>query len=174
MTVPEASQGSQPRNNDGDTFDDVLAVQTLPLGGPPAPQNLSVAADAIAVTGNTAVFITPENAEGPNGVHCGPTVPPGGCDLTGDGDANDRVLRIYNPTDGILETGLAAEEFVVSGSLVAFRGSEAAQNGADLNGDGDTADAVSSRRPIPPRRASSPRPRTSCGPRSPASAAVRS
>src|SRR4029453_10814715 len=121
VTVPEASQGGLPRNNDGDTLDDVLAVRALPLAGPPAPQNLGVAADAIAVTGNTVVFITPENAEGPNGVHCGPTVPNGGCDLTGDGDANDRVLRIYNPTDGMLETGRAAEEFVVNGSLLALR-----------------------------------------------------
>jgi hypothetical protein len=146
MTVPERSQGNAVRNNDGDTADDVLAIQTVPLGGPPAPVNLNVAADAIAANGATVVFTTPESAEGPSGLHCTATAPPGGCDLNGDGDSDDRVLRRY-ASGAVRQIRYAAEDFVTAGSLTAFRTSEAAQSNAappacSLNGDDDCDDAV--------------------------------
>jgi hypothetical protein len=143
LTVPEAHQPPPFRNGDGDALDDVLAVWSIATA-PATPANVGVAADAIVAIGHRCVFSTPEAAEGPSGT-----------DLNGDGDTDDRVLRVYddtpavmatagNATGSIRETGLAVADFVAKGDLVAFRVCEAEQgpNGTDLNGDGDTADCV--------------------------------
>src|SRR5262249_43427392 len=81
------------------------------------------------VCGGIVAFITPEAAQN--------------ADLNGDGDQNDRVLQLFDPsTQTLINTGQAAEEFVCSASLIAFRTSEAAQAQTDLNGDADTSDFV--------------------------------
>jgi Tol biopolymer transport system component len=87
------------------------------------------AGDAVAVSGRVVVFITPEDVQG--------------VDVNGDGDTADRVLQLYDTgTAELVNVGQAAEEFVLNGSLVAFRTREATQGDADLNGDGDSSDDV--------------------------------
>ncbi len=125
--VPEVAQGGTDLNGDGDARDTVLAVRRLaPLG---AWRIEPHAADAIAIVDGVVVFLTPEAAQG--------------VDLNDDGDTRDRVLQLYDADAArIVATGQAAEEFVAGERLVAFRTLEAAQGGADLNGDGDAADGV--------------------------------
>ncbi|HLY36895.1 MAG TPA: hypothetical protein VKU61_02595, partial [Candidatus Binatia bacterium] len=78
-------------------------------------------ADTIAFCGPILTFITPEALQG--------------ADLNGDGDQQDRVLQLYDPSTGqVINSGQAAEEFVCDDQLVAFRTSEAAQGGANLEG----------------------------------------
>jgi 6-phosphogluconolactonase (cycloisomerase 2 family) len=164
VTVPEAKQNEAPGgaagndlNDDGDALDEVVFRHPLPVPSPAIPQNLGVAADTLGVTGATLVIVTPENAEGPDGIDCLATTPAGGCDLDGDGDNLDRVLRFHQaalPAPGFIEVRRPVEELVIGDTLVAFRSSEAAMNakgpgclptspvdGCDRNGDGDTLDA---------------------------------
>jgi hypothetical protein len=88
--------------------------------------------------------VTPEAAEPAGNEGCLVTAPPGGCDLNGDADAADRVLRIYDSASGnVTEVGQAVEDFVVEGRYVAFRTFENDQPGVDhLNGDGADGDFV--------------------------------
>jgi len=108
------------------------------------------AADVVDMSGVVAAFISPEAVQG---VH-----------LNADEDTNDRVLQVYYADTGeLINLGQPAEEFVLSGSLLAFRTREAAQCGVpvtaanchqrrlpagcslsqcDLNGDGDCCDDV--------------------------------
>jgi len=140
MTVRELNQGED-RNGDGDFFDDVLAV--LDLNGGLSPVNTGLPADAIAVTGSRIALRTRESDEGAGGTGCAPTVPPGGCDLNGDGDADDGVVRVYSSTDhSVAEIRRAAHDMMVGGDFVAFRTDEADQGGIDLNGDADATDSV--------------------------------
>lgn len=135
FTVPEAQQAATDRNRDNDDEDDVLAVAKADRAT--QATNVGVSAEDIAAIGMKVVFLTSEAAENET-------------DLNNDGDLNDRIIRVYDyDLDEIVEIrgrgeqfGQAAEEFVVGGSLVAFRTSEAAQGGQDLNGDLDTNDAV--------------------------------
>ncbi|HVM97957.1 MAG TPA: hypothetical protein VMT89_16300 [Candidatus Acidoferrales bacterium] len=142
--VSEAAQGNADLNGDGDTLDRV--VQVHKVGDSPTTwsdvSNVGQAADTVQVAGSLVVFLTPEagpNAAGQNKV------------LNGDGDKSDRVLQIYDAVaDKLVNTHQAGEEFVVGstatacagGPLVAFRTLEAAQGNDDLNGDGDSTDAV--------------------------------
>ena len=69
-------------------------------------------------------------------------------DLTGDGDLNDAVLRIFDTATAQLTTLCPADAVAIAGDTVAFlrpeSGGDAAgcPAGPDLNGDGDTSDAV--------------------------------
>jgi Tol biopolymer transport system component len=127
--------------NDGHADD--LVVQLHPVG-PGAWTNTGQAADTLAVSGNVAAFLVPESGQDF-------TV------LNGDGDTDDRVLRLWNTAGpGLLDTARAAEDFVLGDRtetacgfrhLVAFRVREAAQSSAappacDLNGDTDCDDDV--------------------------------
>jgi cysteine-rich repeat protein len=96
-------------------------------------------ASAIAVAGPVVALLTPECPfEPPSGQPC----PGGGADLNGDGDTLDQVVRIYRSDSGrLIDTGQAAEEFVLGSRLLAFRTREGAQN-LDLNADGDWSDDV--------------------------------
>jgi len=77
------------------------------------------AADTIAACGGLFAFLTPEALQGAN--------------RNGDSDPDDRVLQLYDPATGaVINTRQAAEEFVCDDQLVAFRTSEAAQGGTDL------------------------------------------
>jgi hypothetical protein len=92
--------------------------------------NLALAAEALRVVGSTVAFLVPEAGQG-------------GADLNGDGDASDLVLRVYDAESGTLvNLGRATEDFVLGDDLIAFRTDESAQGDGDLNGDGDTGDAV--------------------------------
>lgn len=88
--------------------------------------DIGVAADTIAVDGNLVVLLAPESLNG----H----------DLNGDGDLDDRVLHTFDAaTSTLVNSGEAAEEFVVGRELVAFRTREAAQ-GTELKGLNTPAD----------------------------------
>jgi Tol biopolymer transport system component len=135
--VSEQAQGGLDRNGDGDATDDVVAVRDLTPGG--TWTNVGQAADVVAVSGSMVAFLTPEAAQG--------------VDLNGDGDTADRVLQLYDAaTATLIPVGQAAEDFVLTATLVAFRTREASQGNHDLNGDGDTADDVLQVYDIPARR----------------------
>lgn len=131
LAVPEGDQGGNDLNFDGDATDEVLQVLTFPglsfAGG-------GQAVDAVGIVSDKVVIITPEANEDFT-------------DLNGDFDTNDRVIRIWDTgTSSMTEIGLAADEFVTGGSLVAFRSPEAAFDPGvdmiDLNDDGDLLDSV--------------------------------
>ena len=145
--VPEAGQGATDLNGDGDTDDTVVQVHRVagPFGsgctGPASSWlNLMQAADVVQTADvpigggsvlSVVAMITPEAAQR--------------ADLNGDGDTTDRVLQLFtlDAAGGAARAPIqqAAEDFVLGGTLLAFRTPEAAQ-GKDLNGDGDTADDV--------------------------------
>jgi hypothetical protein len=161
VLVPEAQQlaatppvgagcpgGVRDLNGDCDERDLVLHVHAP--GEPVPARPVGVTGTTIGVTGRRVVLLADEADEA-------------GRVLNGDGDAADRVIRIYDdarpepqPADRVRDLGLAAEDFVLGETLVAFRVPEAAQGGpvaapgcrpaagggCDLNGDGDAADAV--------------------------------
>ena len=86
-------------------------------------------ADTLAVVGSVVAFITPEAAQG--------------MDLNGDLVPDDRVLQLFDAATGTLvPVGLAVDDFVLGGTLVAYRVDEAHQDDGPLNGDDDTTDAV--------------------------------
>lgn len=134
--VSEAGQNDAQLNGDGDTDDAVVQVHRV--SDPPSGwTNTGQAADAMKASGGLVTFLSPEAAQG--------------AVLNGDGDLLDRVLQVWDlGAAKLTNTRQAAAEFVVGARtgpcgdspLVAFRTSEAAQGGADLNGDGDAVDDV--------------------------------
>lgn len=100
-------------------------VRVHPVG-PGAWSDSGQAADTIGFCGSVVAMLTPEAVQD--------------AVLNFDGLKDDRVLQLYVPATGaVINTGQAAEEFVCTGGLLAFRTSEAAQN-QDLNSDfGDDA-----------------------------------
>jgi hypothetical protein len=126
IIVPESS--GVPTNNDGDTNDDVLMFAVVSPPTDATPVDLGVAADMVAMTSvvssssteNWIVFRTPESAEGSGGLQCTKTTA-NGCDLNGDDDSNDLILRARSLKDGTTVDIGPAEEFVVAGDLIAFR-----------------------------------------------------
>ena len=93
--------------------------------------DIAITADELVAGAHIVAFLSPEDVEG---------------DLDGDGDAEDRVLHLYDPVapSDRLETLMPAEEFVVGDEIVAWRTSEAdlAVGDCDRNGDGDCLDDV--------------------------------
>ncbi len=134
LTVPESS-GTVTGNGDGDTNDDILVVTSnAATTAPTSPTTPSVSARAVKVTTATTstgtaqwvLFVTAEADEGPGcfGTKATPTAP---CDLNGDGDADDLVLRVYDPATGTttaIQAIAGTDEFVTDGAVVAFRTSE--------------------------------------------------
>lgn len=112
-------------NGDGDTSDRVVTY--VPAGG--APQNLALAATAVALSPTMIAALADEAAQGTS-------------DLNGDGDASDTVLHV-RAVGGTTWTnvGRAADALALAGDRVAFLVPEA-QQGEDLDGDGDTTDRV--------------------------------
>ncbi len=134
----EAAQGAGPLNGDGDTDDGVAQVYDADAA---SLTNIGQAAEEL-VLGSTGLvaFRTLESAQG-------------GLPLNGDGDSDDGVLQIYDAVAGLL---LNSEQAVtpcrleacdpripyrVRDDTVTFLTLEADQ-GADLNGDGDEGDLV--------------------------------
>jgi len=112
-------------NSDGDTSD--LVVQLWPGSG--TPQNLGVAATAVAMSDTQIAALVSEAGEG-NTI------------LNGDGDTNDTVVETHPVVGGSWQNSMqAADSVQVCGSLAVFITPEAAQ-GVDLNGDGDQNDRV--------------------------------
>ena len=131
VLVPEDGQDQGPLNDDGDTTDTVLQVYDIATG---SWNDVNLPADVVHVSGDLVAFVSPESEEG--------------ADLDGDGDLDDRVIRLLvgGPTNPrLVEPGLATEDFVIGGhpgsEIVAFRVSETAQD-TDLNGDTDLLDDV--------------------------------
>ncbi|MCC6765882.1 MAG: PD40 domain-containing protein [Deltaproteobacteria bacterium] len=143
----EASQGAGSLNGDADTGDRVLqiydaAAAAMVVAATTSPR--AVAAEDIVVGGapgaELVAFRTSEAAEGD-------TI------LNADGDADDDVLRVYDAATGsIIDTGSAVTPcrleacdprvpYRVGRDTVRFLTLEADQ-GADLNDDGDTRDLV--------------------------------
>jgi Tol biopolymer transport system component len=132
----ESAQGGTDLNGDGDAADDVLEVRAI---GDTAWTNVARAAEAMVVSGSRVAFLVPEAAQK-------------NADLNGDRDALDRVVHVYGHGEVAAKSLKVAGDDLVIGDeagtscgtrqLVAFRTSEAAQKGSDLNGDGDTDDDV--------------------------------
>lgn len=126
LTVPESGDPSPLYDNqDGDSLDDIAAVWSFAAGG--APRSLGVTANAIQAVPGGCVLTSSEADEGG--------------DRNGDGDDLDSVLRHWDGSQ-LRETGLAAQDFVARGDLVAFRVCEAEQGFQPRNGDQDALDCV--------------------------------
>ncbi len=132
----ENAQDTTDLNGDLDSNDTVLHVRAL---GDGAWTNTNQAADALSVSGDVVAFLSPEADQNASV-------------LNGDGDADDRVVHVYEHDGfGMRNLEQAAEELVLgepvatacgTRHLVAFRTNEAAQGAGALNGDGDTDDDV--------------------------------
>ncbi|MCP3985558.1 MAG: hypothetical protein GY723_14305 [bacterium] len=139
VAVSEGDQGETILNADGDTDDSVLHVCDTSV----AP--LTCESSGFAVTGATqaiapdsshprawaVAFLVPESGQGASS-------------LNPDADTDDNVLFLATKDSPpqVVNTGYAAEDFVVGEGFVAFRVPEAGQGGGSLNADGDTSDLV--------------------------------
>jgi hypothetical protein len=126
FVAAESEQGED-LNGDGDATDGVPHVFDPATG---TTTNLGVAGRfPVALDGGGVAFSTFESGEN--------------VDLNGDGDFADLVIHVHDPDTGTTTNLGIAGGFPVGlqGGRVAFAASEFNQ-GTDLNGDGDTADAV--------------------------------
>ncbi len=128
-------QANSDRNGDGDTDDRVVELYEGST-----VQSLHCAATQVALSPTRLAALVSEAEEGPSGT-----------DWSGDGDATDRVLALYEPGDpapsscaGWSVTTLPGDELELSGDMVALLTSEAdlGPAGTDLDGDGDAFDRV--------------------------------
>ncbi len=129
LFVSEMAQGGSDLNGDGDVslFDQVLHVYDAREH---TTTNLEVAATWLHFSGNLLAFGVSEFRQG-------------NTDLNGDGDTHDTVLHVYDVVTGdTTNLELAADVSAIDGSRLALHVSESAQGNSDLNGDGDSVDAV--------------------------------
>jgi hypothetical protein len=92
--------------------------------------NLGFAARAVALDGGLIAFAVPESQQGST-------------DLNGDGDFDDEVLHVFETATGTTRNlGLASDALRLDEGLLIFNVREVGQGATDLNGDGDTDDAV--------------------------------
>jgi cysteine-rich repeat protein len=134
--TPEAMQGED-LNGDGDREDRVLQTWDATTG---TLGNSGQAAADLVMGPALVAFRTPESEQG-------------GIDLNGDGDSEDTVLQVVDLGTGrVINSGQAATPcrleacdprlpFRVTGAVVRFLTLEAEQ-GEDLDGDGDRADLI--------------------------------
>src|SRR5690606_19917302 len=124
----EAADGGVPRNGDGDASDLVARVYD---GLADQLHELGVAANRIDIAGDTVCLTVPE-AQEPNLAF-----------RNGDPDTDDDVVAIWSVASGGLPTSLGVSAVAVQAAegrcVFATRESD---EGASLNGDGDTADTV--------------------------------
>jgi hypothetical protein len=128
LTVREANHGNTDLNGDGDTNDDVLHIFDASTD---ITTNLGLDAYFFRVAGNLVAFPVREANQAST-------------DLNGDGDSDDNVLHVFDPSTGtITNLGLAAGNvYLDDGNLMAFAVLEADEGNTDLNGDGDSIDNV--------------------------------
>jgi Tol biopolymer transport system component len=91
-------------------------------------------ADEVSVANGNAAFLRPESSTGTASCPAG--------SLNGDADSDDLVVHLSIAAAPAQNLGLAAGAVKLSPTLVAALASEADQNGADQNGDGDALDTV--------------------------------
>ncbi len=119
--VPETGQGDGGGvnlNSDEDIADGVVMVYSIAND---AWTNVGRAGTEIRFCGDVLVFRTFEAEET--------------AILNGDFDEDDHVLQLYVPaSDLLINTGLAADEFVCNDQIVAFRTNEGDQGNTDLQG----------------------------------------
>lgn len=123
--VREASQGFLDRNGDGDADDEVVAVLELASG---RLRDTGLAGAWSAATGALAAVTVSEAAQG-------------GLDRTGDGDADDRELVLFEAASGRRERIGVGHAPARGSPWVPFLVRES-ELGADRNGDGDLLDDV--------------------------------
>ena len=138
FTTPEANQGQADLNADGDATDRV--VQVFDIDDATLFNTGQAAEDFVVGASGLVAFRTREASQGNEA-------------LNGDGDSDDDVLQVYDPSTGrVLNTGLAVTPcmleacdprapYRVLNDTVKFLTFESAQ-GVDLNGDGDQNDLV--------------------------------
>jgi len=128
--VPEANQGNTDLNGDLDVSDKVMHVWDTKTGSLINTGMAAVSWQGWPQAQGRHVFFTAYEPD-----H-------GNMDLNGDGDAFDVVMFVYDVENtSLTNLGLAITSFHTNGERVAFLVSEANQ-GVDLNGDGDTSDRV--------------------------------
>lgn len=124
------------QNGDGDGNDTVVNL-VQPSTGVVTSTGIAVTAQSqlVPMLGDRLCVVDAREAS------YGPT----GTDLNGDGDKVDQVAHVYDLVTGVttnLRVASATAELPTAGDHVLLRVAEGAQGGADLNGDGDTADLV--------------------------------
>ena len=125
--VPESQQGVTDLNSDADATDRVAHAFDTATG---VTTNLGLAASQRRV-GNGFVSLFVREAD------------QGNSDLNGDADTVDNVLHVYDSASGTTTNiGLASNNSIFGNGFIAFDVIESDQAGADLNGDGDSTDAV--------------------------------
>jgi len=126
FAVSEAAQGAGDRNGDGDANDDVLHAFDRATGE--TTNTLLPVKSRLFLGGGRVAHLEPESA-----------------DENGDGDALDLVLHVFDPATGDdLGSGLASDGFapLEADGVWLLAVPESAQGGIDLDGDGDSLDAV--------------------------------
>ena len=124
MSVSEVRQNAD-LNGDGDIEGGVFHVHRLDTG---MTRNLEVSGlDDSALSERRAALRVLESSHG---------------DLNGDGDANDRILHLYDlATDTVRNLAIAGTPVALSSSRLVYWADEGAQS-TDFNGDGDRDDDV--------------------------------
>jgi hypothetical protein len=135
-TISESHQASRDRNDDGDTGDLTLLAHDLRSG-----RELEF---KLAVTLPFSEFLPTHFTT--NGKLIAFTVSESGqaaTDLNHDGDLSDRILHVYDIRRGVLhnlQTAVRGTR-IVNRSVI-FTVNEVEQGGLDLDGDGDSLDAI--------------------------------
>ena len=129
--VHESRQGSSDLNGDGDATDVVMHLYDM-TSRSSTNLRLATSSHGFHFDGDLLAFTVRESHNA-------------SADLNGDGDVNDLVLHVYEPSSNTLSSlGLAVSDrndFQVDGGMIAFAVSEIAQ-GVDVNGDVDAFDEV--------------------------------
>lgn len=128
--VDEESEGKTDLNNDGDIVDNVLHVHDFASG---TTTNLALAVQMAAdfrLNGGLVAMAVSESFQDNE-------------DLNGDSDSSDKVLHLFDGSDGsVTNLGYAIQGFQLESNRIAFGVPEDRHFADDLNQDGDTQDLV--------------------------------
>lgn len=129
FTVGEESEGNSDLNDDGDKLDNVMHVHNFATN---QTTNLELAvqmAGDFRLNGGLVAMAVSESFQGPS-------------DLNGDSDKSDKVLHLFDGSDGnVTNLAYAIQGFQLESNRIAF-GVPEGHPVADLNEDGDTLDLV--------------------------------
>ena len=131
LEVDESAQGNTDLNGDSDTEDFVVHVYDPSTGN---ITNLKLTGFSKGVGESMIVISVNESDQG-------------NTDLNDDGDADDEVVHVYDPSTGIttnLKLAVPGSVFdlIVVGNSIILGVSESDQGNTDLNNDGDADDSV--------------------------------